>query len=103
MKYTEIYFKPYYRFAPYLVGIACADIYMCTKDKVKNMKATWWKVSWLGEKQLSLCDNVCSSVLSHHTKHPTTPYHHPTPNRVELFDLYFSSKLDACNPVACLI
>ena len=46
-QYTDnIYIRPYYRIAPYLVGIACADMYMDTKDKVKNYKATWWKVSW---------------------------------------------------------
>ena len=40
----HLYERPYYRIAPYLVGIACADIYMATKDTVKNLRATWWKV-----------------------------------------------------------
>ena len=40
----HIYYRPYFRHAPYLVGLGCADIYMRTKDKVKNKKDTWWKV-----------------------------------------------------------
>ena len=42
--FNEYSVKPYYRIAPYLVGIACADIYMKTKDCVSNMKENWWKV-----------------------------------------------------------
>ena len=36
-----LYIRPDYRIAPYLVGIDYADIYMNTKDKVRNMKVTW--------------------------------------------------------------
>ena len=42
--FNEYTVKPYYRIAPYLVGITCADIYMKTKDCVSNMKENWWKV-----------------------------------------------------------
>ena len=38
--FNEYSVKPYYRIAPYLVGITCADIYMKTKDCVSNMKET---------------------------------------------------------------
>ena len=40
----HVYYRPYFRYGPYLVGLGCADIYMWTKDKVKNKKDTWWKV-----------------------------------------------------------
>ena len=42
--FNEYNVKPYYRIAAYLVGIACADIYMKTKDRMNNMKENWWKV-----------------------------------------------------------
>ena len=42
--YHIMYVQFYCRMAPYLVGIACAQIYMKTNDKVHNSKATWWKV-----------------------------------------------------------
>ena len=42
--YHIMYVQFYCRMAPYLVGIACAEIYMKTNDKVHNLKATWWKV-----------------------------------------------------------
>ena len=41
---SNVYSRPYYRIAPYLIGIACADIYMNTRHRVKNIRATWWKV-----------------------------------------------------------
>ena len=41
---SNVYSRPYYRIAPYLIRIACADIYMNTWDRVKNIRATWWKV-----------------------------------------------------------
>ena len=42
--YHIMYVQFYCRMPPYLVGIACAEIYMKTNDKVHNLKATWWKV-----------------------------------------------------------
>ena len=42
--YHIMYVQFYCRFAPYLVGIGCAEIYMKTKDKVHDLKASWWKV-----------------------------------------------------------
>ena len=61
--FNEYSVKPYYRIAPYLVGIACADIYMKTKDHVNTMKENWWKV-WANCIRLSLPRHIKVYIIS---------------------------------------
>ena len=81
--FNEYNVKPYYRIAPYLVGIACADIYMQTKDRVNSMKDKWWKV-WAN----------CTKILTVQTEANEAMWYFNSPLATQLLEWNFGCNIE---------